>query len=91
MKTIRLACFALVLSGLAVGAAPEYWPIDLGTLGGTNVAATGINDAGQVVGWSQISTGHTQAYVWASGTLTGLGFLPGGTSSVANADRKSVV
>ncbi|MDD2239633.1 MAG: lamin tail domain-containing protein [Kiritimatiellae bacterium] len=63
----------------------EYQVIDLGTLGGTNVAATGINDAGQVVGWSQISTGHTQAFVWANGTLTGLGFLPGGTSSVATA------
>lgn len=63
----------------------EYVVIDLGTLGGTNVAATGINDAGQVVGWSQISTGHTQAFIWANGTLTGLGFLPGGTSSVANA------
>lgn len=63
----------------------EYDVIDLGTLGGTNVAATGINDAGQVVGWSQISTGHTQAFVWANRTLTGLGFLPGGTSSVANA------
>ncbi len=87
MKIPRLASVfaAWGLATGAVSAAPEYWPIDLGTLGGTQTVATAINDLGQVVGWSLDSSGHTQAFVWASGTMTGLGFLPGGTSSVASA------
>lgn len=74
--------------GLAAGIASadlEYQVIDLGTLGGTNSAALGINDRSQAVGWSQDSNGWTQAFVWQNGAMTGLGFLPGGTNSVANA------
>ena len=86
MKTFRAILTVCAWSWAAAGAAaPEYWPIDLGSLGGTQTVATGINDLGQVVGWSQDAAGRTQAFVWASGTMTGLGFLPGGTCSVANA------
>ena len=66
-------------------AALEYEVIDLGTLGGTSSVAQGVNDRGQVVGWSLDADGRTQAFFWQNGTMTGLGFLPGGTSSVANA------
>ena len=43
-------------------------PTDLGSLGGTNAMAYGVDDAnGQVVGWSYLSGGSTQtAFVWSS-------------------------
>ena len=37
--------------------------IDLGTLGGSDSAATGINDAGQVVGYSNTATGDYHAFI----------------------------
>ena len=82
-----VVCLGLALSSAA--AAPDYWPIDLGHLGGTQTVALGVNDSGQVVGWSQDSANRTQAFVWANGTMTGIGFLPGGTTSVANAINES--
>lgn len=87
MKSFR-AVFVAAAWGLAAGiacAGMEYQVIDLGTLGGTNAVALGINDDAQVVGWSQDSNGWTQAFVWQNGTMAGLGFLPGGTNSVAMA------
>jgi probable HAF family extracellular repeat protein len=47
--------------------------LDLGTLGGTQSFAAGINDAGQVVGRSTNAGGVTQAFLWT----------PGGTDGVA--------
>jgi probable HAF family extracellular repeat protein len=51
--------------------------------------ATGINDADQVAGYaigSSATTGYTdQAFLYSNGTTTGLGVLPGGTSSEATA------
>jgi probable HAF family extracellular repeat protein len=49
-----------------------YWSnlpgpdIDLGTLGGANSVATGINSSGQVVGWSNDSSDatHQVAFLW---------------------------
>jgi probable HAF family extracellular repeat protein len=55
---------------------------DLGTLGGTGGYATGINDAGKVVGWSNTSTGNIHGFVSTGGTLTDLGAL-GGNKSLA--------
>lgn len=59
---------------------------NLGTLGGQNVMATGINDSGQVAGTSDLDpTGvdpATRAFRFSGGALTNLGTL-GGTTSAA--------
>ena len=55
---------------------------DLGTLGGVNSKAYGINATGNVVGYSQTTAGDTHAFLSATGTMTDLGTL-GGTTSTA--------
>jgi probable HAF family extracellular repeat protein len=45
--------------------------VNLGTLGGADSAASGINDAGQVVGRSKTTAGVTHAFVWTSGGTGG--------------------
>jgi probable HAF family extracellular repeat protein len=55
---------------------------DLGTLGGSNSEAHGINSAGQVAGSSSIS-GHTHAFVYSGGYMNDLGTL-GGLNSFAD-------
>ena len=55
---------------------------DLGTLGGTVSYARGINDSGQVVGYSYTSSGIYHAFLWQNGSMTDLGTL-GGTESYA--------
>lgn len=57
---------------------------DLGTLGGAVSAASGVNDAGQVVGFAAIASGDAHAFRWESGRMTDLGTL-GGRESRANA------
>jgi probable HAF family extracellular repeat protein len=51
---------------------------DLGDLpGGSDYSyANGINAAGQVVGFSDASTGD-RAFLWQNGSMTNLGDLPG--------------
>lgn len=58
---------------------------DLGTLGGPNSSATGINIWGQVVGFSDVDCGtqscqHT--FLWEKGVMRDLGTLPGYRNSV---------
>jgi probable HAF family extracellular repeat protein len=58
---------------------------DLGTLGGTESRATGINDSGTVVGWSNTSSdAATHAFKYA-GSMTDLGTLSGNNGSSATA------
>ena len=48
--------FAAMIGLLSINAAHAQTLINLGTLGGSNGSyAEGINDSGQVVGWSYIS------------------------------------
>jgi probable HAF family extracellular repeat protein len=61
---------------------------DLGTLSGATVSgATGLNDAGTVVGYSNVKGKSATAFVavqWsATGAITNLGTLSGGSSSAA--------
>jgi len=63
---------------------PHYSITDLGTLGGNNSFPLGINDRGQVVGWSETAdidpnsgfpTFH--AFLWNRGVMHDLGTLGG--------------
>lgn len=53
---------------------------DLGTLGGANSNARGINDSGQIVGGSDNASGQFHAYVYAGGSMSDLGTLGGDRS-----------
>lgn len=78
---------AFVYSGHAteVSSASEPGMVDLGTLGGQNSFATGISDAGAVVGYAETAPGAIHAFVWRTGTaLHDLGTL-GGEHSAAMA------
>ena len=62
---------------------PNGTPVDLGTLGGTNVNPWWINNLGQVVGQANLPGDSTyHAYSWDKGVLTDIGTL-GGNLSVA--------
>ena len=65
---------------------------DLGTLGGTSSGATGINNRGDIVGFSRIATGERHAFLFRGGVMIGLGTL-GGAFSFGRAinDRGDVV
>jgi probable HAF family extracellular repeat protein len=61
----------------------QYTITDLGNLsGGTYSAAAGINNLGQVVGytWNGVSD---HAFLYSGGSMQDLGTLPGGTGAVA--------
>ena len=64
---------------------PRYEVMDIGTLGGSYSAAYGINDSGQVVGWSETAAGAQHAFVWDEKVgMADLGTL-GGSASCAYA------
>lgn len=61
---------------------------DIGTLGGAGSYATAINDAFQVVGTSQTSSGATRPFLYSGGAMTELGTF-GGVSSGLNGINNS--
>ena len=57
---------------------PVYTITDLGMLpGATGVSAYGLNDEGDVVGWSGNAT-LTTGFIWSGGSMRNVGSLPGG-------------
>jgi len=84
------ACFDGVNERAALFSAGEL--IDLGTLGGATSVATGVNDAGQVTGYSQLASGEVHAFVWqpVSGLLD-LGTLGGAESRAAAINARGLV
>jgi probable HAF family extracellular repeat protein len=75
----------LLLGGFATGASGgvQYTVTDLGTLGGSESFATGINNSGQVVGYCYNSNNATnRAFLYSGGSMQALGTL-GGASSEA--------
>ncbi len=70
----------------AVNGLGGYAATDLGTLGGAVSSAIGINDVGQVVGFSLTASGDTRAFLWDENTtpkMTDLGALSGDDQSTA--------
>lgn len=57
--------------------------IDLGTLGGDDSSAQGINDLGEVCGWSMRADGSYEAFIYKNSTLSGLGVPEDATDSFA--------
>lgn len=90
MLLIIIACASLMLAPLAN--AQKYHAFiwnsgsgmtDIGTLGGDTSYALGINDSGEVVGYSYLADNVTRhAFTWTvSGGIVDLGTLPGGAWS----------
>lgn len=89
-KFAILAALCLLGTGFAWSSyanGETYTFTDLGpSFGGPNSAAYGINNAGQVVGWSDGPGGYEYATLWSGGTTTNLGFGP---SSIAHGINNS--
>ena len=85
MRTVALLlCFGgAVFAAAPRASAVSYQAVDLPRLGGSESYANGINDQGQVAGWSGTAGGYYHAFLWQNGTMTDLGTLPGGWSSSA--------
>lgn len=78
------AVVAVLMLGLLAASrsvAVEYKIVDLGTLGGSQSGAWGINGLGQVVGNSRTASGVKHAFLWtAEGGMEDLGTLGGSQS-----------
>ena len=66
----------------------QYTLTDLGTLGGRDSGASGINNNGQVVGSADTSDYTTHAFLYSGGSMQDLGTL-GGNNSEANGINNS--
>jgi len=76
------ALLLLVVNCPGYSAEIQYAVSDLGTLGGSLIYASGLNNSGQVVGNCSTTNGARRAFVYANGHLTDLGTL-GGTNGYA--------
>ena len=87
VPALAAAPTAPAVSAASAASAAQYTLTDLGTLGtgGTSVA-TAVNNAGVVVGYSDVTpNGAQHAFKWSGGTMADLGTEAGGGYSRANA------
>jgi len=81
MKMKNVLCLAAgglaTLMGATSAMAAGWTLTDLGTLGGTTSEASGLNDAGQVVGYAESADGTPYPVVWTNGVATQLSTRPG--------------
>jgi probable HAF family extracellular repeat protein len=83
-KLLIVLLFAVALAPVYLAAEEKttrYEVTDLGTLGGTNSFACGINDRAEITGHSTIVAGPEHAFLWRDRTMTDLGTLPNHDSS----------
>jgi len=80
--TVSLVCALLATSRLHAARPPRYNFTELGSLGGPNTCVEDINNAGQVVGFSDLTpTSEFHAFLWEEGEMIDLGCLyPGGST-----------
>jgi probable HAF family extracellular repeat protein len=92
LKGFRLLLVGISLLFPSATLAQQYTVSDLGTLGGDETLALGINAAGEVAGIS-IRGDATRPFLWTKGAMRDLGVLPGYTNCSAFAinDRSEVV
>lgn len=92
MKRWNLLVKALVagvlLCFMDIGVVYSGTMIDLGTLGGQDARALGINKNGQIAGYSTIQNGYGRAFLYSGGQMIDLGHL-GGSQSYATAINES--
>ena len=87
VPALAAAPTAPAVSAASAASAAQFTLTDLGTLGtgGTSVA-TAVNNAGVVVGYSDVTpNGAQHAFKWSGGTMADLGTEAGGGYSRANA------
>lgn len=57
---------------------------DIGTLGGLNSTANGLNNHGDVVGWAELGDQTTAAFIWRDGAMHQLGMFSNGLLAPGN-------
>ncbi|HEY7314840.1 MAG TPA: DUF3466 family protein [Gemmataceae bacterium] len=75
MKRVIFGVLIVAMVSFPSSAKAEYVVTDLGTFGGTVSSASGINDAGQVVGTATTSDNTSHAFLYSNGTMTDLNSL----------------
>ncbi|HEX7025617.1 MAG TPA: HAF repeat-containing protein [Gammaproteobacteria bacterium] len=87
LNKLKMSLLPFLMCSLFAGhaaAAGVYSVTDLGTLGADGTTqAFGINEAGQVVGYSTTASLKYHAFLWDNGVMTDLGTLPTGSTSQA--------
>src|SRR5215207_7854319 len=74
--------------------APGYTITDLGTLGGEQSRAFGLDECGRVVGASQAAAGASADFLpfnWSNGVMTDLGTLGGSAGTAAAVNQSGTV
>ena len=83
-KSALLILVALAIPRVSQPASEDLALHDLGTLGGTVASARGINDRGQVVGFSTDASDQGHAVLWEAGRAIDLGLENGIVQDVNN-------